>query len=217
MKRLVLLFFCFSCVSLTAQQVFVPGGQLGNSSTSRGLGINTPNIGNYNFLVKAYSGGTSALAGLESFSNNYKLYFTVSDNQNYAQIITRDGISSGKLNFQVKEMAIGGTGLGSPFAIGFRFSVIGKAIAEEVHVQPVAQWPDYVFEEEYDLISLPKLEEYILENKHLPEIPTAEEVSGETGFALGAMNAKLLKKVEELTLYVIQLHKRIEELENKNK
>jgi hypothetical protein len=61
-------------------------------------------------------------------------------------------------------------------------------------------------------LSLEELERYIKLNKHLPEIPTAQEVK-ENGILLGEMNAKLLQKIEELTLYVIDLQKKIDSLE----
>jgi hypothetical protein len=61
---------------------------------------------------------------------------------------------------------------------------------------------------------LPQLEQYIQQNKHLPDIPTANEVVRD-GVDLGKMNALLLKKVEELTLYVIQLKKELDETKSK--
>lgn len=77
-------------------------------------------------------------------------------------------------------------------------------------------WCDYVFEDDYELMSLAELESFITMNKHLPGIPTEEEVA-ENGVDLGEMNKKLLKKVEELSLYIIEQEKRIQALENKNK
>jgi hypothetical protein len=82
-------------------------------------------------------------------------------------------------------------------------------------------WADYVFDKEYKLLSLAEVEKYIEQNKHLPNIPTANEVKKE-GIDLGEMNAKLLEKIEELTLYMIEMkktidvqNKKIELLENK--
>ncbi|MBL4652559.1 MAG: hypothetical protein JKY53_06795 [Flavobacteriales bacterium] len=67
-------------------------------------------------------------------------------------------------------------------------------------------WPDYVFEKKYDLMSVHEVEQYIKENKHLPGVPSEKEVL-ENGIDLGAMDAAILKKVEELYLYVIELKK----------
>jgi hypothetical protein len=79
-----------------------------------------------------------------------------------------------------------------------------------------ATWPDYVFEEKYPLLPLPELSQFVKSNKHLPEIPTEKEVS-ENGLDLGDMNALLLKKIEELTLYVIDLQKQVDELKKDSK
>lgn len=101
---------------------------------------------------------------------------------------------------------LGNVGVGTLDTKGYRFAVAGSAVAEEVVVKLQASWPDYVFESGYKLPSLLELQLYIAQNKHLPGIPSATEVS-QTGIALGEMNAKLLKKIEELTLYLIELKK----------
>ncbi|MDW3192259.1 MAG: hypothetical protein R8G66_07835 [Cytophagales bacterium] len=75
-------------------------------------------------------------------------------------------------------------------------------------------WPDYVFDAEYELTPLEEVEAYISKNKHLPEVPSAADVA-EEGIDLGNMDKTLLKKVEELTLYIIEQNKRIEQLEAK--
>jgi len=68
--------------------------------------------------------------------------------------------------------------------------------------------PDYVFEKDYNLLSLPELEIYINQNKHLPEVPSAKEMEA-NGLHLKEMNLLLLKKVEELTLHLIEQQKQI--------
>ena len=84
----------------------------------------------------------------------------------------------------------------------------------KVEVASVAGWADYVFEKDYNLLTLDKLQDYINKNNHLPEVPTAKDVV-KNGFELKAMNVLLLKKVEELTLYLLQQEKRIKDLEEK--
>jgi hypothetical protein len=76
--------------------------------------------------------------------------------------------------------------------------------------------PDYVFEKDYKLRSLKEVEAYITNNRHLPEVPSAESIENK-GANLVDMNLTLLKKVEELTLYVIQQQKEIEALKEKIK
>jgi len=94
--------------------------------------------------------------------------------------------------------------------------VSGLICAEEIRVQLSGNecWPDYVFSKDYKLLPLHDVEEYITENQHLPNIPSSAEVES-NGVELGAINALLLQKVEELTLYIIQMEKRLVELENK--
>ena len=109
------------------------------------------------------------------------------------------------------------------FATGYQMSVNGKIICTELRVAALTNWPDYVFSDDYKLMPLDELEEAISQNGHLPNIPSAEQVEAE-GFEVGMMNKLLMEKVEELTLYIIELNKqveaqnkRIQELEINNK
>ena len=93
----------------------------------------------------------------------------------------------------------------------YRLSVDGKVVAKSVYVT-VNGWADYVFEKNYRLAPLAEVEAYVKANKHLPEVPTTCEVE-EKGIDVAAINTLLLKKVEELTLHVIELNKRLEAVE----
>jgi len=73
-------------------------------------------------------------------------------------------------------------------------------------------WADYVFEDDYDLIRLREIEEYINTHGHLPEVPSTEEVQ-KNGIELGEMNVLLLKKIEELTLHLIEKEHQVEKLQ----
>jgi hypothetical protein len=85
-------------------------------------------------------------------------------------------------------------------------TVKGKIHAQEVRVDLDVPGPDYVFEKNYDLKSLEEVETYINTNKHLPEIPSAKTMEKE-GISMGEMQMKLLQKIEELTLYLIEQQK----------
>ena len=103
-----------------------------------------------------------------------------------------------------------GVGTNEPPA---KFSVNGKVLAKEVHVCTSPDcWPDYVFGENYKLMNLKELDAYVKANKHLPGVPSASEVEEQGDVDLGQMNAILLEKVEELTRYVIDLQKQIDEM-----
>ncbi len=89
-----------------------------------------------------------------------------------------------------------------------KLDVNGTIGAKEIIVTETG-WSDFVFEEDYELMPLKDLEKSIRENKKLPDIPSEKEVR-ENGVSLGEMQAKLLQKIEELTLYVIEQHKLLE-------
>lgn len=103
---------------------------------------------------------------------------------------------------------------GNTTAFGYRLSVHGKAIATEFMVTPINSWPDYVFEKGYPLKSIPDLKSYIAQNGHLPGIPSAATVAKD-GIALGDMTKRLTEKVEELSLYIIQLKEELDILKNR--
>jgi hypothetical protein len=107
----------------------------------------------------------------------------------------------------------GHVNIGSPPSGGsYKLNVGGNIRANAVVVN--TSGADYVFADDYNLINLDDLSTYIKTNKHLPEIPSAEEMQ-KAGLSLGEMNTKILQKVEELTLYIIDQEKRIKALENK--
>lgn len=96
---------------------------------------------------------------------------------------------------------------------GYKLFVEQGILTEKVKVaiKNSKDWFDHVFDKKYSLMPLNRLEKYIQTNKHLPDIQSTEEVMKE-GLDLGKMNGLLLKKVEELTLYTIQLQKEVEAL-----
>jgi hypothetical protein len=124
--------------------------------------------------------------------------------------IDANGVFSGR--FVVLGSGNVGIGIANPTQ---KLQVKGTVYSTEVKVDLAAgQGPDYVFEPTYDLKPLAEIETYIKENKHLPEVPSAKEMEA-NGVQLGEMNMLLLKKIEELTLYVIELKNQNEELKNR--
>lgn len=87
----------------------------------------------------------------------------------------------------------------------YKLAVQGKIIAEEVNVRLFGDWPDYVFDEDYKSLSIPELRDFTKKEKHLPNMPSAENVE-KNGINLSEMVAKLLKSQEEQTKYIIQLY-----------
>ncbi len=112
-----------------------------------------------------------------------------------------------RLNDQSTVLALkedGNVGIGTTFPSN-KLEVNGTIRSKEVIVEATG-WPDFVFYPDYNLPSLEEVEQYINENKHLPEVPSEAEVQ-EHGIKLGEMDATLLQKIEELTLYVIEQNK----------
>ncbi|WP_299156982.1 hypothetical protein [uncultured Tenacibaculum sp.] len=121
-------------------------------------------------------------------------------------------------NEKLRVLQNGNVGIGTTtIPTGYKLAIAGKTITEEVKVQLKVNWPDYVFDKAYDLPTLKEVEKHIEEKGHLPNIPSAKEVKENKGIELGKMNAKLLEKIEELTLYTIQQEKEIQELKKQER
>ena len=104
----------------------------------------------------------------------------------------------------------GKVGIGTVETGTHKLAVEGTIGAREIKVE-VGTWSDFVFSKNYELRKLEEVESFIEENNHLPDIPSEKEVL-ENGIQVGEMNAKLLQKIEELTLYMIEQNKKTETL-----
>jgi len=104
-----------------------------------------------------------------------------------------------------------------PTGNSYRLIVQDGIITEKVKVavKGTGDWADYVFEPSYKLMPLDKVESFIKENKHLPNVPSAEDMS-KNGLDVTQTSAKLMEKIEELTLYVIELNKEVKALKAEN-
>ncbi|MGS2741648.1 hypothetical protein [Sinomicrobium sp. M5D2P17] len=103
----------------------------------------------------------------------------------------------------------GNVGIGTTNSNNWKLAVNGNIRAKEIKVE--TGWSDFVFEDSYNLPTLEEVEQHIKEKGHLKDIPSAKEVE-ENGIFLGEMDAKLLQKIEELTLYMIELKKENQQL-----
>lgn len=122
------------------------------------------------------------------------------------------GVNNGGLQLDATQIAIGAV---VPAASGYRLTVAGKVICEELKVQLQGAWPDYVFQKKYNLMPMGELREFINANNHLPNIPAAAAME-KNGVELGEMQRKMMEKIEELTLYVLELEEKVNAL-SKNK
>lgn len=111
----------------------------------------------------------------------------------------------------------GNVGIGTTTFGAHMLAVEGSIGARRIKVSAVGSgWPDFVFEQDYKLPSLQEVEKFVKTNKHLPDVPSATDVQND-GLDLGEMNKLLLKKVEELTLYMIEMQKEIDQLKASKK
>jgi hypothetical protein len=110
----------------------------------------------------------------------------------------------------------GNVGIGTIDPKGYKLAINGNMIATSVKVKAYANWPDYVFNKEHPLMPLSDLKAYVDKNQHLPEIPSAAEIE-KNGQDLGEMNKLLVKKMEEMTLYMIEKDKQIRDQEQRLK
>lgn len=98
---------------------------------------------------------------------------------------------------------------------GYRLAVDGRIICEELKVKLSQSWPDYVFGKDYELPTLEEVDRHIRQEGHLPGIPAAAEIEADGGIDMGEMQRRMMEKIEELTLYVIELNKANQELREK--
>ena len=120
-----------------------------------------------------------------------------------------------KLNVHGNAYFDGPVGIGTDIPMADKLAVNGSIICTELKVRLHDNWifPDYVLNHNYKLESLSDLEDYINKNQHLPGFPTADEVT-KKGLNVGEINVELVKKVEELTKYIIDLQKQVDELKS---
>lgn len=177
------------------------GGASGTDQDA--LNIKNPSSAAYAGVTLTMGSGSNSFSTIQAQRNNLTngstLIFNTSDASETSQprMIINDA---------------GNIGIGTLQPGSFKLAVEGKIAARGVKVTLANPFPDYVFESNYQLRPLANLESYINQNKHLPGIPSAAEVKKEGGIELGEMNVKLLEKIEELTLYVIELKKENEQM-----
>ena len=101
---------------------------------------------------------------------------------------------------------------------GYKLAVNGLIGSKEVQIENTsAIWPDYVFDKDYELMSLEETKLFITLNKHLPDVPSAKEIQEQGGSKVGETDIILLQKIEEITLHLIEQNEKIKELQEQVK
>ena len=187
---------------------------IGVEFPTRSLEVNQDIIATGNFPeIAVVSGAANDVSfQLTNSQTNWQLGVDASDNNSFKV----DNWYSTGVNSYLTITSAGNVGIGTEDPQS-RLAVAGSICTEEVRVAITnGCWSDYVFAEDYELRTLAEVEQFILKNKHLPDVPSALEVES-NGIELGKMDALLLKKIEELTLYVIDLQKENEEIKSELK
>ncbi|SEK54334.1 hypothetical protein [Parapedobacter koreensis] len=200
---LVLLFFTCSCSLLWAQNEYPTAKNEYIKIDGGGLNLMRPvTTGGWARGMHFYNGNLDTHymgMGLHGSGDNlYRFYIAY-------------GQSPWTSNLGLYILPNGNTGIGTnnPEA---KLAVNGNILAKEVKVKTDISVPDYVFEPDYDLPELSEIAAYVKEHKHLPEIPSAKDIE-KGGLDLAEMNLLLLKKVEELTLYLMEKDKKEKHME----
>jgi len=192
-------------------------------SAGKDTGDGNANI-NLGYQAGFFAGTNNVFIGFKSgFKNtmnvNNKLYI----DSHYHELGPNDPIIATQPSMDTPliygDFATHQVGIGTNDVGDYALAVKGHIVAEEITVKTYdtnTGWADYVFDEDYDLMPLTELEKEIEKLGHLPEVPSAEEVN-ENGYKVGEMDVTLLKKVEELTLHLIEMDKAIKALQQSEK
>ena len=197
-------------VGVTNYEVFQDGVSIANTGTTTAFNVTgLAPITSYDFTVFAEdaAGNTSLVSNTETVVTNSGggVVDYTSENSNMVTV-----------DWTARDLfADRNVGIGTTDTQGYMLAVAGNVIAEGVKVELQGNWPDFVFEPGFDLKDLEEVKRFIDKNGHLPNIPSAIQVQQE-GIDLGSMNAKLLQKIEELTLYLLEQDAKIKHLEEEN-
>ncbi len=189
------------------------------SSTSSGATLEFVSTTKNDWAISTWYGNMALIYSTDDFvTKTDEYYFTPASIYPYASNTKSLGTAAKQWSnlYSVDGVFTGNMAIGSVFATGYKLSVSGKIICEELRVNAVADWPDYVFGKQYKLMSLHDLDLYIQTNGHLPNVPSAGEVN-KSGVDVGEMQRLMMEKIEELSLYVIRQQKQIDELEKQLK
>ncbi|MFL9485702.1 hypothetical protein ACI6Q2_23165 [Chitinophagaceae bacterium LWZ2-11] len=168
-------------------------------------------IGTISWAMPNITSGSKGMAFIAAVTGAYS---TVSNPSTYLTFYNRD-VSDNNWAERMRIAENGNVGIGTANPGSYKLAVEGKLGARKVVVTQAANWPDYVFDSSYTLTPLALVEQFIKDNKHLPDVPSAKEVT-DKGLDVGDNQAVLLKKIEELTLYMIEMKKENEALKKSN-
>ncbi|PQJ15314.1 galactose-binding domain-containing protein [Aureicoccus marinus] len=176
----------------------------GNNFASAKISMHRGTNGTGHFEIQRTAGNGAYMGNLLRYKDAEGWrFFTANSNTS----------TSSSLQMQISHQ--GNVSIGTLLVGDWKLAVDGKIRAREIRVDNDA-WPDFVFVSDYDLPTLDEIRNFIKKYGHLPAVPSAKEVE-EEGVELGEMNKILLQKIEELTLYILELDEQVKELEKGSK
>jgi hypothetical protein len=168
-----------------------------------GIGTNTP-ITKFEVFQAT---NTSAIAVRNGITSSYNSLYMGNDSSTNSSFLGSYKADDSNFSNLVLQKFGGNVGIGTNTPIN-KLDVNGTIHSKEVKVDMIG-WSDFVFKKEYNLPTLQEVEKHIKEKGYLENVPSEEEVL-KNGINLGEMDAKLLQKIEEMTLYMIEQNKKIE-------
>lgn len=213
MKKLLLPVAVCCFVQISSAQPFTGSNPLD-------IHVNASNPADLGLLIQGNTGAIGAL-GVEGNAAGtvYCLAGTVANNM-IMGVLNSDGTGPSAINIDYQNHV----GINTLNTSNYLFNCNGTAIFEQVTVKAslggnnpkATPWADYVFDRNYPLPSLQSVADYIRTNRHLPGVPTYAEVQ-KNGIDLGATQARFLEKIEQLTLYTIDLQQQVDSLRSQSR
>lgn len=193
--------------SATHSENFVIWGDGRFHATAGQLGFPLTPIVDLNTQLNIFSAGTNNGIKFSTNTNTTNKIIFTNNSQNQSMFtVYADG-----------RTCIGQEFSKQPASSVYMLAVNGKIGAREIKVSIQNPWPDYVFENNYKLLSLDNVEQYLTKHKHLPNIPSAKELkTEECGLNLGEMQGMQMEKIEEIYLYLIDMNKELKALKKEN-
>lgn len=157
-------------------------------------------------MILETSNKSSKSAFLQLYDNNHKI---VVSKEGMRIMSLNDAMSLDAPNVRISGKV--GINIDNNFSGDYDYSlaVKGGVLTSKIYVKEVGEWHDYVFSDDYHLMPLRELEKYVRDNRHLPDLPTDSEIKA-NGLDVALMEGILLKKIEELTLYTIELQRQLQ-------
>ncbi|HOY06807.1 MAG TPA: hypothetical protein PLO67_15465 [Saprospiraceae bacterium] len=201
-----------------AEAQFVVKGHLNNTVAMFGQG--TPGISLANSWssvgFNSYVGTNGGSLVWKAMSSGYGAIMECNPATGWVYLVQNSNTSANAIPTHTHPFSVAANGnvlIGTTTDQGYKLAVNGNLLAKEIRVQ--SDWADYVFADDYHLRPLAEVETFIADNDHLPDIQPACEIQ-ENGLDLAATTTKMMAKIEELTLYLIDQNKRLEKLEAEN-